>query len=133
MVVLWTNVIKHIVVVCVLWRAYGGIGIVGFGDVDSCVDLYGTRIPSDKPDRSIPGMAVYNMDVLCNIPECINNVFELTKNVSDEFASAYKWLKAAGAIYEDIENTSEKGLDSVKLNTFTENLIKRTIPKKIGN
>ncbi len=61
------------------------------------------------------------------------DVFELTKNVSDEFASAYKWLKAAGAIYEDIEKTSEKGLDSVKLNTFTDNLIKRTIPKKIGN
>lgn len=59
-----------------------------------------------------------------------DEVLDLTESVSAEFSSAYRWLKAAGAIYEDIEKTSEKAIDSVKLNTFTDNLIKRTIPNK---
>lgn len=72
----------------------------------------------------------WNEEKIKNFSE---DVFELTQCVSCEFAGAYRWLKAAGAIYEDIEKTSESALDNVKLNNFTDNLIKRTIPKKIGN
>ena len=60
------------------------------------------------------------------------DVIELSQNVSSEFSGAYRWLKAAGAIYEDIEKTAEKAFNNVKASSFTDGLIKKTVVKNGG-
>jgi hypothetical protein len=56
------------VVNSVLWPVYAGVGVVDTGILDCCVNLYGSRVPTDKQMGGIPGVAVYYMDVLCDIP-----------------------------------------------------------------
>jgi hypothetical protein len=62
------NGVECIMVNNILWYAHAGIGVVGVDNAYRGVDIYGTRVPPNKQGRRIPGMAIYNLDVLCDIP-----------------------------------------------------------------
>ena len=64
-------------VCCVLWITHAGVGVVDFGVLDSCVDLYDACVPINKHARILSGVAIYNMDVFCHIFECDDYDFEL--------------------------------------------------------
>lgn len=106
---------------------------IGIKDIPLAI-LDGT--PPHTAEPKYPGAAggIINAGEYWNeekIKKYSEDVFELTNNVSDCFSSAYRHLKAVGAIYEDIEKISEKALNAVKLNNFTDNLIKKIITQKV--
>ena len=52
----------------ILWAAYAGVG-TAYIDISYCgVDIYGAFVQKIQFRRVISGLAVYYMDVFCNIP-----------------------------------------------------------------
>lgn len=77
--VLFANGVKCIVVIFVLWRKYGVGSLDCVGGADWHIILDVARVQYHQSRCIVSGVAIYNMDAVCVVPERQYNVYELTE------------------------------------------------------
>ena len=63
----------------VFWVAYGWCGAVCTDWVNRYFNLDGNGIQTNQQVGVLSGMAIYTVDVVCGISECVDIVLELIK------------------------------------------------------